>query len=123
MKMNLTNNQEAFEYVIYMIAGSYFKSTKCVRPLLEKKLHLRYNEQKSDNQYMMEETCDRYMKKEVIKNLPADFEDWDMVVTFKEKENAPTEIIFGNGEYKLSFLGIYSGKKSKINCKITKKDK
>ena len=62
LKMNFTNNQTAFEYVMYMMLGSYFNKTNCKNYLLKKKMRLMYWEQKEKSQIEMEKICIRFVE-------------------------------------------------------------
>lgn len=119
-KMNLVNNQAAFEYALYMIASSYFESTKCRNAALEKKLLLSYRELKKESQFLMEDNCIRFMNK-LVKKLPHSVFDENVLVELRRAENAPTEILFIGKNHILSFMGIYGGRHSKINCQILTK--
>ena len=119
-KMNLTNNQKAFEYAVYMIASSYFKTCKCKSKILEKNLFLQYQEQKINSQYEMEEICICFME-ELSQKLPKDFFEQDMEVHFIRREKTPLEILFKNEKYIMSFSGRYAAKNSLIDYSVWKK--
>ena len=122
-KMNLINNQAAFEYTLFMIASSYFKSTRCRNKALEKKMLLSYKELKKESQFLMEDICIRFMNK-LIRKIPREALNEKFVVELRRAENAPTEILFISKKYILSFMGIYVGRQSKINCRVlTKSEK
>lgn len=116
VKMSFTNNQTAFEYALYMIATSYFRSAVCKNKLLEQNMLLQYKEQKLEKQYQMEEICIRYMDR-LIKSLPIATEEQDVQVQLKRNKNNKTVLIIKGINYRLVFVGEYSGKSSKIRCK------
>ena len=121
VKMKFTDNQTAFEYVLYMIAASYFNKTVCKTKLMEQNLLLQYKEQKPDNQYKMEETCIKYMDG-LAKRLPKKFFSQNMDVRLRRHTGSElTEIFFENRRCSVSFYGVYAGKRSKIYYKITVK--
>ena len=79
VKMSFTNNQTAFEYALYMIAGSYFDKATCKSKLIERNMLLQYKEQKIDKQYQMEDMCIRFMNK-LAHNLPRNYFKQNMEV-------------------------------------------
>ena len=46
VKFNIVDNQTAFEYVMYMMFGSYFHKAVHKNQMLEKKMYVQYMEQK-----------------------------------------------------------------------------
>ena len=46
-----TNNQNAFNYAVYMMLGSYFKQMEAVSECYVQKLYLYYVENKRERQY------------------------------------------------------------------------
>ena len=120
-KLNITSNQSAFEYALYMIAASYFTSARCVTGMKEKQLLISYKEQKLDNQYFMEECCINYMNG-ITKKLPIWFFNQNMDARLCGRaNNTYTEIVFSNENYLVRFRCIYAGKKSLIKHEIWKK--
>ena len=117
MKMNLTNNQTAFTYALYMIASSYFDKAVCRNPLQERNMLLQYKEQKLSNQYDMEDLCIAYMD-ELQKKLPESFFKQNMTVHFRKNGNRITELLFVNRQCILEIYGVYKGKKSVIDCRL-----
>lgn len=124
MKMiNSTNSQAAFEYALYMIASSYFKSARCKSGLQEKKLLLHYKETKPDTQYKMEDVCIRFMD-DLVRRVPSKFFDRDVTVHLVGHEDAGvTELYFTNSKYVLRLKGIYKGGKTKIEPKVWRKNR
>jgi hypothetical protein len=119
VKMKFTDSQTAFEYVIYMIVGSYFKKTKCSNELLERKMRLQYCEQKLENQYSMEETCISYVEKTLLPVLPADFWNNEMQVRLiVDRHSGRTEIRFICPKYIFRVRGIYKGRKSELTQEL-----
>jgi len=117
VKMKFTDNQKAFEYVLYMIAASYFDKAVCRTKLTERNMLLQYKEQKLDNQYKMEETCIKYMEG-LVKRLPKKFFSQTMNVRLRRHSDADlTEILFENDACSVSFYGVYEGKRSRIYYK------
>lgn len=119
VKIKFANNQLAFEYALYMITSSYFKKTSCITSLLEKKLFLYYNEQKSNTQYHMEDLCIRHIEQELLHNIPKSL--WNETVKvrlIKHPNQNCTEIQFIGESYILRLKGTYCGKTAKIEHEI-----
>lgn len=118
VKMNFTNNQTAFEYVLYMIAASYFDKTVCTSKLTERNMLLQYKEQKLNKQYQMEDFCINFME-DLISKLSQEFFKQNMEVHLIRRATAErTEIVFMNDNSIIAFRAIYAGRKSQIKYKI-----
>lgn len=112
-KMNVSNNQAAFEYAIYMIASSYFDKATCKANDKLGNLMIYYRETKVETQYVMEEVVDTFMKA-LVRKLPKEFFQDEVHVSFKPMEDGTTRICF-QGERSALFLnGAYAGKGTKI---------
>lgn len=115
MKFNIVDNQVAFEYVLYMIFGSYFRKAAHRNILLEQKMYLQYMEQKEKNQILMEDICIRFIEKKLMKELPEAL--WNQTV---EVKIVPTElkglreVQFRGPKYTLRVCAIYRGKGNTI---------
>lgn len=71
MKNIKITNQEAMDYTLYMIAGSYFDKAVCRRGRYqESRLFLYYKEQNNEIQYLMEELCIAFVEQVLQKMLP-----------------------------------------------------
>lgn len=114
VKMNFSDNQTTFDYVLYMIAASYFDGAECRNKLLERSMMLQYKEQKLDTQCRMERICIDYMER-LQKKFPAKFFRQKMQVCFRRKENGARDIYFVSDRYILKFAGIYDGRDTRIN--------
>lgn len=111
MKINYTNNQRSLEYVIYMMAGSYFHNMNCVSKRLEERLYLHYCEQQLSKQYMMEEHCLRYVNTRLIPNLPPDLWEENVIVKLIPHPTNDTIIVkFIGKKYILCMNGAYRQK-------------
>lgn len=111
VKMNFTNNQTAFKYVIYMMLGSYFNKTNCKNYLLEKKMRLMYWEQKEKRQIEMERICIRFVENELLPELPKYI--WSQYVEVKfspTKFKGYQDIEFRGENFLLRVRAIYRGK-------------
>lgn len=118
VKMSFTNNQTAFEYALYMIAGSYFDKATCKSKLIERNMLLQYKEQKIDKQYQMEDMCIRFMNK-LAHKLPHNYFKQNMEVHLVRRQSGkPMEIIFANNTCMIDFICRYAGNKSKIDYRF-----
>ena len=59
-----TNNQNAFNYAVYMMLGSYFKQMEAVSECYVQKLYLYYVENKRERQYSFEDIAIRFVERE-----------------------------------------------------------
>ena len=110
--------QAAFEYVLYMIAASYFESAECSTGTTERKLLLRYKEQKAKSQYMMEDFCISFMDK-FAERVGADlFRRAVEARIVRERQDRPMSIIFSGEGFRMSFCPVYAGKRSVIRYSV-----
>ncbi len=106
-RINLTNDQAAFEYVLYMIAASYFDKATCVTGLTERNLLLHYKEQKANTQFDMENYCIKFMdlfEKRLGKQF---FARRVNVRLIREKEGRPISVIFSGDDMELKLSATY----------------
>ena len=111
VKFNIVDNQTAFEYVMYMMFGSYFHKAVHKNQMLEKKMYVQYMEQKDKSQFQMEDICIRFIEKKLMKELPEGL--WNQKVTVRivpTKMKGLREIQFRGPEYTLRVCGFYRGK-------------
>ena len=112
MKMNFTNNQVAFDYVLYMIVGSYFDKTTCDRAQLqEKKMFLQYKEQKLNNQFAMEDACIVFAEQELLPNIPEKFWEQQAEVRIRKRTEDGSLISFEGKDFRLICQVELSGKR------------
>ncbi len=113
--INTTNkqvtNQQAYEYALYMIATSYFRSAKCLSKRLEKRLLMEYKELKLQKQYEMEQSCISYMNS-LKKQLPHKVFAGDVVVRMVRLNPYRTGLEIRGDHFVLELFGIYRGKRS-----------
>ena len=64
-----TNNQNAFNYAVYMMLGSYFKQMEAVSECYVQKLYLYYVENKRERQYSFEDIAIRFVERVLQKQL------------------------------------------------------
>ena len=123
IKPNIVDNQAAFEYVLYMIFGSYFQKAVLKNKLLEKKLFLQYMEQKEKSQIQMEKICIRFIEKKLMAELPEEI--WNQQVEVKivpTEMKGLREIQFHGPDFSLRVCAIYKGKgNTMIHYEVRKK--
>lgn len=114
-KMNLTNNQVAFEYAIYMMVSSYFKTSRCTSKILEQSMRLQYVEQKERTQLQMEDTILSFIEKKMVPLLPESIWDEDVKVIFQPSDDKElNHILFVGKDKVLEVHCLYKGSRSKI---------
>lgn len=112
-------SQNALDYVIYMMAGSYFKKAECSSKLYEKKLCISYRETKERLQFQMEDIVIDYVEKEILPQLPADISQQSAQVQLVHTPGALcTEIRLCFGDYILRIAAVYKGSKTKIQHQL-----
>ena len=117
-KINFTSNQAVYEYVLYMIAGSYFVKATCTTDLTERNLRLHYKEQKPSTQFEIEDYCIKFMDK-FEKRLGAEFFERNVIVRLvRFRCNQPISIVFFCGGMELTLSAFYAKKKTIIRYRI-----
>ncbi len=119
MKTSLTvNNQAAFEYVLYMIASSYFENANCVTGATESKLRLNYREQKANSQYRMEEFCISFMDR-FAERIGTDMFRRNVEVRLvRLREDRPVSVIFSGEGFRMTLTPEYLGNGSRIRYSL-----
>jgi len=120
-KMKLSNNQVAFEYVIYLVASTYFENVKCKNQLFVQRLYIQYKEQKEENRVKMDKFFDEYMEK-IVTKLPEDLFTLETDIHFVPRPDQTTEIQFENEKYMLRFVSKYNPRKPEIKCFLSTKN-
>ena len=82
MEFSRNERKAAMNYCIYMMASSYFRSSKCLNESREFKNYLLYRLCGINEQYRMEDTVIALMEKTVLKILPEPFLTADVKVDF-----------------------------------------
>lgn len=77
-----TNNQNAFNYAVYMMLGSYFKQMEAVSECYVQKLYLYYVENKRERQYSFEDIAIRFAERVLQKQLPEEIWQERVQVSF-----------------------------------------
>ena len=111
-KMNIVDGQMAFEYVVYMILGSYFDKAICKNKLQEKKMYFQYMQQKDKAQIQMEEYCIRFVERVLMPQLPPELWSQQVEVKFVPTSvQGMREVQFIGPDFALRASGIYRGKR------------
>ena len=76
-----TNNQNAFNYAVYMMLGSYFKQMEAVSECYVQKLYLYYVENKRERQYSFEDIAICFVERVLQKQLPEEI--WQERVLYR----------------------------------------
>lgn len=93
----MTRNEKAMtkknatDYVLYMIASSYFKKAVCTTKVLEKRLFLYYKDLSVKEQEQIEERCIRYVEKQLMNEVPQNI--WDESVTVAMKTDSSDRVV------------------------------
>jgi hypothetical protein len=112
------DNQRAWDYIMYMMLGSYFKKTNCLTTFWEQKLSLNYSAMKKQDQYAAEDKCIKAIEEEVLPQLPDEFLDSevDVRLVIDDKDDV-TVIEVTDGIYELLVAYKYDVKKVEIKDK------
>lgn len=115
------DNQRAWDYIMYMMLGSYFKKTNCITPFWEQKLSLNYSAMKKQDQYAAEDKCIKVIEEEVLPNLPEEFveSEVDVKLVIDDKTDLTVIQVF-NDTYELMVAYKYDEKKIEIKDKSAK---
>lgn len=88
MKERSKNTNKEMMYIIYMMVGSYFKSTRTDMKVLEKKLFLSYFTMKEKKQLLYEDLCLGYVERTLKKELPSSLWDESVAVGFDPEQTS-----------------------------------
>ena len=101
-KINVTNCPEAFDYVVYMIVGSYFAKATCNRSKFqERKLFLHYKEEKLKSQLAMEDACISFVEQNLLTGIPAEFWNSEVEVRICKRNERQSFICFDGKNFSL----------------------
>ena len=118
-KRNITKNQMAFSYALYMMAGSYFRKTVCVNPVLETKMRLFYAEDAADTQVDTEKLCISFMEEKLLPVMPdALWQEMMEVHMYVDERSGRTEICFIGADYMLRLFADSVGNRFQISHEI-----
>ena len=108
------NRQTAFEYVIYMIVGSYFEESRCKDPVRERGMHFHYRELSEREQLKMEDKCIRYTER-FLAELPKGI--WKEKVQVRFLKNTGTDdklVCFVGRSFLLAVGARYDGGNTRL---------
>lgn len=112
-----TRNQNAFDYAVYMMLGSYFAQAEAVSECYVRKLYLYYVENKRERQYDLEDLAIDYAEDVLMKQLPAEL--WKERVTVSFTKNGDRNyVIFEGARYTLVVENSYRGGRTKLSYKV-----
>lgn len=101
----IKDDQKAFEYAIYMMVGSCFKSAKATQENQEANRRILYGEQKNDDQYWMENRCERFISDSLSKMPKALWKEEVKVTFIPIRGTNVSEIRFSGERYILRIAG------------------
>lgn len=116
--------QKAFDYCVYMMITGYFRKTRCLNPIMEKKLFLYYKDLSDNSAISMEKEAERMIEKEIFSKI-----SWDV-----SQEDAQVYILPWSNTYKCHGLRIRTragvatvhiqrkGKEKTASCTIQEAD-
>lgn len=123
LKVEKTNAEKAkemqrvFEYCVYMMVGSYFKSARCKSYHLETQLLLYYKEYGVRKAYGLEERVLRLIERQVLPVIPKEYLDSDAEVKLiRNEEQDVTVMVVTVQDEQLLVYGKYNGKESEIRA-------
>ena len=112
-----TENQNAFNYAVYMMIGSYFREMEAISECYIQKLYLYYVENKRERQYDLEDLAIDYAEDVLMKQLPAEL--WKERVTVSFTKNGDRNyVIFEGARYTLVVENSYRGGRTKLSYKV-----
>ena len=123
LKVEKTNAEKAremqrvFEYCMYMMVSSYFKSVRCKSYHLETQLLLYYKEYGMKRAYGLEDRVLRLIERQVLPVIPKEYLDCDAEVKLiRNEEQDVTVMVLMVRDAKLLVYGKYNGKESEMRA-------
>ena len=107
-----TNNQNAFNYAVYMMLGSYFKQMEAVSECYVQKLYLYYVENKRERQYSFEDIAIRFVEREA-----APYDEQAVLVSFFARDGR-NYVAFQGARYTLVVQNDYRGARTKLQYQL-----
>ena len=116
--------QKAFDYCVYMMLTDHYRKTRCLNPMMEKKLFLYYKDLSDNTAVSMEKEADRVLQKEILSQIP-----WDV-----SQEDAQIYILPWSDTYKCHGMRVRTragvvtihiqrnGKEKTASCTIQEAD-
>ena len=112
-----TNNQNAFNYAVYMMLGSYFKQMEAVSECYVQKLYLYYVENKRERQYSFEDIAIRFVERVLQKQLPEEIWQERVLVSFFARDGR-NYVAFQGARYTLVVQNDYRGARTKLQYQL-----
>lgn len=112
-----TNNQNAFNYAVYMMLGSYFKQMEAVSESYVQKLYLYYVENKRERQYSFEDIAIRFVERVLQKQLPEEIWQERVLVSFFARDGR-NYVAFQGARYTLVVQNDYRGAHTKLQYQL-----
>lgn len=112
-----TGNQNAFNYAVYMMIGSYFREMEAISECYIQKLYLYYVENKKDRQYDFEDLAIDFTERVLRAELPAEIWQERVTVSFFVKGDK-NYVAFQGARYTLVVENNYRGGRTKLSYKV-----
>ena len=112
-----TGNQNAFNYAVYMMIGSYFREMEAISECYIQKLYLYYVENKKDRQYDFEDLAIDFAERVLRAELPAEIWQERVTVSFFVKGDK-NYVAFQGARYTLVVENNYRGRSTKLSYKV-----
>ena len=112
-----TNNQNAFNYAVYMMLGSYFKQMEAVSECYVQKLYLYYVENKRERQYSFEDIAIRFVERVLQKQLSEEIWQERVLVSFFARDGR-NYVAFQGARYTLVVQNDYRGARTKLQYQL-----
>ena len=112
-----TGNQNAFNYAVYMMIGSYFREMEAISECYIQKLYLYYVENKKDRQYEFEDLAIDFAERVLRAELPAEIWQERVTVSFFVKGDK-NYVAFQGARYTLVVENNYRGRSTKLSYKV-----
>lgn len=117
---NRIMNQNALDYAIYMMLGSYYRSAVPASKRYLDRMYLYYSELKMDKQFALENKVINFTEQILLHKLPEQL--WqDTVVVHFYKAGDKSFVFFKGERYILRIEGKYRGKNIKLRCSCWEK--
>ena len=112
-----TGNQNAFNYAVYLMIGSYFREMEAISECYTQKLYLYYVENKKDRQYEFEDLVIDFAERVLRAELPAEIWQERVTVSFFVKGDK-NYVAFQGARYTLVVENNYRGGRTKLSYKV-----
>ena len=110
-------NQNAFNYAVYMMIGSYFRDMEAISECYIQKLYLYYVENKKERQYDFEDLAIDFAERVLQAELPAEIWKERVTVSFFVKDDK-NYVVFQGARYTLVVENNSRGGRTKLSYKV-----